>query len=176
LIVRRPGFPHAAHPNSGQIQHRTAFLADPAADTEIEIYPGELDAPDLSLGVPHRSGFHPDRLLRCGTDLFAHNTRNALVVGQTTIPIDEGEPDAHVLLFRKRKPLNGTGGADLAAEAAGEFTVAKARDQDRAPQTFHASLEEGRLQAISGTDLHALPAPDTTLKEFPLRHGPRGAD
>jgi hypothetical protein len=98
------------------------------------------------------------------------------MVGQATVAVDEGQTDADLLLFSKGEPLNGPGGANLTAEGAGVFTVTHAWNQGRGPEALEPSLEEGRLQTMSGADLHALPAPDAALQKFLLRQGAGGSN
>src|SRR6187549_3067758 len=115
----------------------------------------------------------PNRLRGRRAELFAHDTRRRHGPGQAaTLIVHRGADrdrfltEPHLLLFGDL--LDGARWANLSAQHTRKLTIADARDQDRRPQTFDASLEEGRMERVVRAHLHALGATDAALEEGSL--------
>ncbi len=89
--------------------------------------------------------------------------------------IDDGESDNGCFLFLEWQIRYGTGRADLTAQVAVVFAVPKPRDDHRRKEAIEACLERGRIERISGANLHTFPTAHALLQKLIISVNTGGA-
>jgi hypothetical protein len=104
--------------------------------------------------------------------LLADNAGAVAEPGQAASAAEVGRRDlgraAGFLPGRDR--LNGSCGADAAAQGAGVLAVALGHDEARGPEARHAGLSEGGVDDIGRADPHAQPDSMSSEAADPIPH------
>jgi len=156
------------HTNGAHWPDRTFILTYSATDTQRRIH----DRQQYCFPVSN-SGFNLDGLLRDRAMFLADKA--LLIIGpgnaQRVIDLSHAEPGGYLFCFRKagNRPRR----TYLCAQGTQIFAIADLRHQPRSPDTLCPGLQHHWLQAVGDTDLHAITATDTSIKELVFAQRPR---
>src|SRR5208337_2083463 len=131
------------------------ILADSATDAKIGIYAGPLQYLLCSVSKLHLNVFKPNRLWRCGTDLFADNAVNIHCPGKAPAPVvecnayfDRFLSGALSQFFFNRERDDSTSRAYMATEHTVIFTIPYFANEQRGPDSLKSCLQQRRLDCI----------------------------
>src|SRR5208337_677195 len=89
LVCRGACFSYRSNAYCGIIMDRTLVLTDSAAYAKIGIYAGQLQYFLCSISKLHFNALKPNRLWRCGADLFANDAVYIHCPGKAPAPVVE---------------------------------------------------------------------------------------
>jgi len=130
------------------IADRTLVFANPTTDAEIRVHIRALQHFFRSVAKLHLVSLEPDRLRRCGADLFAYYTIDIHRPREASSPVIKGSADLERLLsgtfskfFVNGERADRSGRAYATAEHTVVLAVTDPADQDRCPDPLESCLQ-----------------------------------